>query len=159
MNSPVSDLQSCEWLFLRGLSEPRDNALRIVVEEARAGRSVDAGAAAKAAGVLALEPILHDARLIEHIEGCRVFELCWSSYIAYSVRNESFVANDQYEQSEGRLLVKYSKSRFLDYVALGTFASSDYPGPFVHWGVVCGNHIVDVASLAEPEVRVLPNGA
>lgn len=155
MTSPVLQLQSCEWLFLRTLEEPRANALRVVVEEARAGAPTYAGTVAKAASLPALEPILQGARLIEHTEGCRVFELHWENYIAYSVRNESFVANDKYEKSEGRLLVKYSKSRFLDYVALGTFASDDYPGPFMHWGVVCGDHVIDVASMEEPEVRMV----
>ncbi len=98
-------------------------------------------------------------RASSHSEGCRVFEVVWGSYIAYSVRNESYVANDKYEQCEGRLLVKYSKSRFLDYVASGTFATAEYPGPFTHWGIICGNHIIDVASTEEPVVGLLPNGA
>jgi hypothetical protein len=75
------------------------------------------------------------------------------------VRNESFVANDKSELSEGRLLVKYSKSHFLNYVQLGTFATAEYPGPYNHWGIICGNHIIDVVSTEEPEVKVLENGA
>ena len=159
MKSDTAAIQSCDWLFLRSLDEPEDNALRLVIEEATAGAPTDAKAAAVAASLPELEPILQGARLITHSEGCRVFEVCWPSYIAYSVRNESYVANDKYEQSEGRLLVKYTKSRFLDYVGLGTFATSDYPGPFTHWGVICSNHIIDVVSTREPEVRVLPHGA
>ena len=114
--------------------------------------------AATAASLPELESILQGARVISHSEGCRVFEVCWPSYIAYSVRNESYVANDKYEQSAGRLLVKYTKSRFLEYVELGTFATSEYPGSFAHWGVICSNHIIDVVSTEEPEVRMLPNG-
>src|SRR5687768_9763252 len=159
MSSPISELQACEWLFLRTLEEPHDNALRIAVEEARSGAPANAKAEAKLASLPALESILEEARRIEHTDECKVFELSWGSYIAYSVRNESYVANDKSEHGEGRLLVKYSRSRFLEYVASGTFASADYPGPFVHWGIVCGNHVIDVASTEEPHVSVLPNGA
>jgi hypothetical protein len=159
MNSSVAEIRSCEWLFLRTLEEPQDNALRIVVEEARAGAPADPKAAAEAASLPGLESILQGARLISHTQGCRVFEVTWPSYIAYSVRNESYVANDRHEEYEGRLLVKYTKSRFLDYVELGTFATPEYPGPSSHWGVICGNHVIDVVSTEEPEVRVLPNDA
>jgi len=158
MKSRLAEIQACEWLFLRSLAEPQENELRVVIEEARSGAPVDARAAAVAASLPELESILQGASLISHSEGCRVFEVSWPSYIAYSVRNESYVANDKYEQCEGRLIVKYSKSRFLDYVGLGTFATAEYPGPFTHWGVICGNHIIDVVSTEEPEVRELPNG-
>ena len=140
------------------MDEPQENTLRVVVEEARSGAPTDSKAAAAAASLPALDSILQGARVISHSEECRVFEVYWPSYIAYSVRNESYVANDKYEKSEGRLLVKYTKSRFLKYVEVGTFATCEYPGPFAHWGVICSNHIIDVVSTKEPEVRVLPNG-
>jgi len=159
MNSPVDNIRSCEWLFLRTLEERQDNVLRIVVEEAKASAEGDPKAVAEAASLPELKSILEGARLISHSQGCRVFEVIWPSYIAYSVRNESYVANDKEEEYEGRLLVKYTKSRFLEYVALGTFATAEYPGPFSHWGIICGDHVIDVASTDEPEIRVLPNGA
>jgi hypothetical protein len=158
MDSALSEIQSCEWLLLRAMDEPRPNALRVVVEEARAGAPMDPQAAAVAASRPALASILQGARPISHEVGCRVFELSWRSYIAYSVRNESYVAQDADERSEGRVLVKYTRSRFLDYVALGTCATSDYPGPLIHWGVICGDHILDVVSTEEPEVRVVARG-
>jgi hypothetical protein len=159
MKPAVAAIQSCEWLFLRSIEEPQENALRVVVEEARASAPADPKAVAAAASLPELEPILQGARLISHSDGCRVFAIAWGGYIAYSVRNESFVTNDKSEQWEGRLLVKYSNSRFLDYVERGTFATAEYPGPFAHWGIICGNHIIDVVSTEEPEVTVLKNGA
>lgn len=159
MNSTAAEIQSCEWLFLRSLEEPEENALRLVIEEAVAGAPADLRAAATAASLQEPEPILQGARLISHSEGCRVFEVVWPRYIAYSVRNESYVTNDKYDLFEGRLLVKYTRSRFLDYVELGTFATSEYPGPFAHWGIICCNHVIDVVSTDEPEICILPNGA
>jgi hypothetical protein len=44
---------------------------------------------------------------------------------------------------------------FLDYVANGTSASEDYPGPFRHIGINCLNHIIDVVSDVVPRVRKL----
>ncbi len=132
MNSVIEALQRCEWLFLRSIEDPGTNTLRLVVEEARAGAKATTENVPAARSLPGLQDILQDARLIEHTDGCSVFEVYWDSYVAYSVRNESFVANDKYEQSEGRLFVRYSKSRFLDYVALGTFATEEYPGPLVH---------------------------
>jgi hypothetical protein len=155
MNSVIEAIQRCEWLFLRSIHDLGDNTLRLVVEEARAGVQATTENNPDAKSVPGLQDILQGARLIEHAEGCSVFEIYWDSYVAYSVRNESFVANDKYEHSEGRLFVRYSKSRFLDYVALGTFATEEYPGPLLHWGVICGNHIIDVVGTEAPSTRLL----
>jgi len=92
-------------------------------------------------------------RAIESDATCRAFELVWQSYVSYSVRNESFCTLDKEEVWEGRLFCLYSKSHFLDYVARATFARADYPGPFRHCGINCLNHIVDVVSTVEPQVR------
>jgi hypothetical protein len=97
--------------------------------------------------------VISGTRAIESDATCRAFELVWLSYVSYSVRNESFCTLDKEERWEGRLFCLYSKSHFLDYVAQATFASADYPGPLQHWGVNCLNHIVDVVSIAEPQVR------
>lgn len=94
MDSALSEIQSCEWLLLRTMDEPRPNALRVVVEEARAGARMDAQAAAVAASLPALASILQGARPISHEEG----------------------------------------------------------------GVICGDHILDVVSTEEPEVRVVAHG-
>lgn len=69
---------------------------------------------------------------MEHIAGCRIFVVDWSHYVAYSVRNESYVATDEYEVFEGPNFVKYTKSRYLDFVEQATFASDSHPGPMTH---------------------------
>jgi hypothetical protein len=158
----TSQIQACQWLFLRSLDEPEDNALRIVIEEAKTADKTDSNAVAARAAASenfpALANILQGASLITHSKDCRAFVLNWERYIAYSVRNESYVKSDPYAVFEGRLFVKYTKSRFLDYVSLSTFATSDYPGEYFHWGIACGNHIIDVISTEAPVIRLLPIG-
>jgi hypothetical protein len=140
---------SCKYLFLREISEPNDNRLRLIVEEANAGE-IEPGAR-----VVAGVPF-SDLRPIESSHNDRLFELIWSSYIAYSIRNESFVSLDSSEVVEaGRLICVYSKSHFLDYVAKATSATDEYPGKSRHLGINCLNHIVDIVSIVEPEVRLL----
>jgi hypothetical protein len=139
-------VDSCRWLFLREIGEPEENTLRLVIEEAKADgppedREILPG------------KVISGSRAIESDPSCRAFELVWPSYVAYSVRNESFCTLDKEEVWEGRLLCLYSKSHFLEYVARATFAGADYPGPLRHWGVNCLNHIVDVVSSVDPHVR------
>lgn len=139
-------IDSCKWIYLREIGEPEENALRLVIEEAKADDPPED---------IEVLPgkVIRGTRAIKSDVTCRAFELVWPSYVAYSIRNESFCTLDKEEVWEGRLLCRYSKSHFLDYLARATVASADYPGPLRHWGVNCLNHIVDVVSTVEPEVR------
>lgn len=153
MNNASDQIGTCKWIYLNEIGEPRDNSLRIVLGEASSGAPMAAGTSA--AGALPeLEKILDGARPLLHGSGCRIFELTWASYIAYSVRNESFVSADKSEVFTGRLLVEYSKSKYLDFVEAATFADATFPGPFKHYGIHCLNHIVDVVSLVPPEIQI-----
>jgi hypothetical protein len=144
----ISALNSCEYLYLREISEPADNRLRILIEEAGATPRLTSR---EIGGVE-----FSDLRAIESSDLSRLFEIVWESYIAYSVRNGSFTVLDAYEVIEsGRIACVYSKSRFLDYVSSGTIATSEYPGPFRHIGLNCLNHVVDVISTAVPAIREL----
>ena len=142
------EIDACKCIYPREIGEPEDNALRLVIIEAKAdGAPVD----------VEVMPgkLVRGLCAIESDANCRAFEFVWPSYVAYSVRNESFTTLDKEEVWEGRLLCLYSKSHFLDYVARATFASVDYPGPLRHWGINCLNHIVDVVSTVEPQVRAI----
>jgi hypothetical protein len=142
-------INACEYIFLRDYWEPEENALRIVIEEAKANGPLQD----------ILSPsgriIIRDTVAIESDPTCRVFALEWPSYVAYCVRNESFTSWDNEEAFEGRHFRVYSKSHFRDYVARGTFATDDYPGPLKHWCIVCQNHLVDVVGCVEPEISRL----
>jgi hypothetical protein len=85
-NLPEFDsLNSVRYLYLRELSEPKDNSLRIVVDEAVGNRSVTGKIQVN---LPELAGILKDSFSIETIEGCKAFELSWTSYVAYLVTEE-----------------------------------------------------------------------
>jgi hypothetical protein len=70
--------------------------------------------------------------------------------------NESYARVDEYDVAQsGKLMKIYSKSHFLDYLALASIASKDYPGPFVHYGLICLNHVIDVACQTPPTINML----
>jgi hypothetical protein len=148
--TPVEQLNSVQYLYLRQLAEPRDNSLTAVVEEAVVNR----------AGVASfhpeLEAILKDASPIESVKGCRVFEIHWKRYAAYLVTEELVGSNSATgyddEHYTGKVLRVYTKSHFLDHLARDTGGHTD---PVQHHKLVCLNHLIDVAAYAPPEVRVV----
>lgn len=145
--TPAEELDSCSFLSLADIHEPEENSLRLVVEE---GLVLDREESLEINGV-----VLTGIRPIEVTDESRRFEVIWDTYVSYAVRNESYCRWDDSEEWHGECLRVYSKSKFLEFVAAGTFADEHYPGPFKHYEIVCGNHIVDVASESEPVVRRL----
>jgi len=134
------------YLYLTEISEPEDNTLRLVIEEARASEITE--------DLRVGDVVLPDAREIVSDSRCFAYELVFGFYVAYSVRNESYTAGNENEEYKGRLFRIYSKSPFLDYVRSATFASDEYPGKLSHYGFICENHIIDVVIAGEPEVKV-----
>jgi hypothetical protein len=144
-------LNAHRYLYLTHLEEPEDNALRLIVTEARRGEPSDApDPSLEGLGRLATgtRPIVADER-------CAVYELHFEDYIAYAVLNESFIVADEREKFEGRLFRIYSESKFLAYIAAGTIATADYPGPFKHYELACLNHIIEIASTEPPTITLL----
>jgi len=76
----LDSLESAKYLYLRELSEPRDNSLRLVVQEAVVN---PAGLVRSHPELPELEGILKGASPIESTENCRSFELIWKRYVAY----------------------------------------------------------------------------
>lgn len=99
-----------------------------------------------------LRTMLNESKPLEVTDSSRIYEVRFSDYITYSVRNESYTSIGPDEVFSGRLARVYTKSAFLEYVASGTFATADYPGPFKHYGFCCLNHIIDVAATEPPTV-------
>jgi hypothetical protein len=150
---PISKLDSVQYLYLRQLSEPRDNALRLIVEEAAIDRSVVVGSSPELTAAPELAHILRNASPIESIEGCRTFELYWKRYVAYLVTEEGVgsCGRSDDEVFTGRLLRHYSKSHFLDHLAHDT---GGHMRPLQHYKLICLNHLIDVASEDSPEIHV-----
>src|SRR6202035_5421592 len=150
MSSPpgFDSLNSVTSLSLRELSEPKDNSLRIIVDEAVANR---AGAGLVQADT-PLTEILKDSFPIESIEGCKRFELFWRTYVAYLVTEECVgsCGESAGETYSGKLFRLYTKSHFLDHLARDTGAHTE---PVQHYKLTCLNHLIDVASYGPPEIR------
>jgi len=146
-------IDSCYTIFIREISEPQENVLRLVLQEAE----VSSETVAHEIGGTVIEN-LHP---VEPTKSSRIFELTWKQYIAYSVRNELFASpdGDSEVRASGRRFRTYSKSHFLDFVSRATIANEQYPGPFQHFCVVSEMHVIDVVSTQIPEIRTLRTGS
>jgi hypothetical protein len=143
----IEQINNHKYLYLTEIGEPEDNVLRLVIEQASLGgeeRDVKVGTA-----------IVTNCRDIVSDENCFGYEIIFESYIVYSVVNESFALVDKSGIYTGNLFRIYSKSHFLDYVKVATFASEDYPGIFRHYEIVALNHIVEIVSVDSPTINVL----
>ena len=142
----VADINSCESLFLRYIAEPQNNVLQILVEEA---------ITSAATSTVELAGVSLAVRTIQGTDRSRIWEIVWNPYIAYSVRNESYATEDKAENDGGRRFRIYSKSHFIDFVSVSTFATAEYPGQYRHMSVSCEDHVVDVASVNIPAIRLV----
>ena len=147
------ELNSVQYLYLRELVEPRDNSLKLIVEEAVVNHS---GVVSLRPELLELEAILKDASPMESLEGCRIFEIHWKRCAAYLVTEELVGSNSvtgyDDEHYTGKILRIYTRSHFLDHLARDTGGHTD---PIQHYKLICLNHLIDVAAYTPPEVRVV----
>jgi len=146
-------VDSCYTIFVREISEPEENVLRLVLQEAEKSPET---VSHKIGGT-----VIENLHPVEATERSRTFELRWEQYIAYSVTNESFASpdGDSDVRASGRLFRTYSKSHFLDFVSRATIASEQYPGPFTHFCVVSECHVIDIISTQMPEIQILQTGS
>ena len=98
--------------------------------------------------------MINESMPIEVTEKSARYEIVFDDYIAYAVTNESYAGSIE-EKYEGRLVRVYSDSAFLNYISQGTFATNEYPGPFVHYGFCCLNQIIDVVSERPPVITLI----
>ena len=136
-----------KYIYLNELAEPEDNSLTFKIEEAIVSANREA--------LSVSETRIENLSAIEVTKDSAIYRVVFPSYIAYSIRDESYAIPDDYEIFEGRLLCIYSRSHYLDYINKSTFACDDHPGPFKNYGFNCLNHIVDVVSTVEPAVELL----
>src|ERR1700730_12705351 len=81
----LDSLDSAKYLYLRELSEPRDNSLRFVIQEAVVSPT---GFVCPHPELPELEEIIKGGSPIESTEDCRSFELIWKHCVAYLVTEE-----------------------------------------------------------------------
>jgi hypothetical protein len=144
-------INSVKYLYLREISEPRDNSLRIVVVEAIVNRSAPSPVPAE---LPELSGMLKSSWPIESIPSCKTFELSWNRYVAYLVTEEMVGSCGGYEDEiyAGGLFRVYSKSHFLDHLARDTGTLGE---PIQHYKLTCLNHLIDIAAYKTPEIRMI----
>ena len=145
--STIEELDACRFLYLQSISEPDLNALKLVLSEGIVSDRTET----LAVGTTEISGL----RAVEVAEKSRHFEVVWESYISYAIRDESYCDWDKQEAWTGSTFRVYSRSKFLDFVTSGTFASATFPGPFVHYEIICCDHIIDVASQYPPTIRIV----
>jgi hypothetical protein len=147
----LSIFDSTKYLYLRELTEPRDNSLRLVVQEAVVNFS----------GLVRPYPerpesteLFTAVSPIESTCTCRTFELTWKFYVAYLVTEECVGSCGQYDDEAftGKLFRVYTKSHFLEHLARDTGGHAE---EVLHYKLTCLNHLIDVAAYAPPEIRQL----
>jgi hypothetical protein len=148
--SELDSLDSVKYLYLQELSEPRDNALRIVVQEAVLNRANSVGSIHPE--LPELNEILKGASPIESTPTCRTFELTWKHYVAYLVAEECVGSCGHYDDEiySGNVFRVYTKSHFLEYLSRDTGGHTE---SILHFKLTCLNHLIDVAAYTAPEVR------
>jgi hypothetical protein len=147
-NPEFDSLNSVKYLYLRELKEPRDNSLRLIVDEAVLNHS----GTVHLPGLPDLSEIVTNAAPIETIEGCKSFELYWKHCAAYLVTEEIVGLRGAYDDEvfTGSIFRVYTKSHFLEHLARDTGCHSE---PILHYKSICLYHLIDVASYASPEIR------
>jgi len=119
--------------------------LRLIVQEGRASERL---------ATLEVGGSVLEGHPVEIDPTCRSFEIFWHKYVAFLVTNESFAIDDESDAMfEGRTVRMYSKSRFLHHVKNSSQASDEYPGPLLHFRIICEHHLVDVVATETPVVR------
>jgi hypothetical protein len=149
----VSHLNEAKYLLLHSISEPEENSLRLVVEEAIADHTQTISTPDPTSP---FAEIRRGSWPIKAVEGCRRFELQWTRYVAYLVTEEIVGSGGSYEDEvyTGKLFRVYTKSHFLDLLARNTGGHFE---PILHYKLICQNHLIDVAAYGPPEVRLLEN--
>ncbi len=132
-------------IYFEQIYEPEENTLRLLFSRNRTSETPET--------IKIGEIEINDTYSIDVDESLPLIELDFEWYIGYSIRNESYTSWDDYEEFEGKTFRIYSKSRYLDFIKVGTFATDNYPGPYKHYGITCLKHVVDVVSVSVPIIK------
>jgi hypothetical protein len=147
-----SSLDSVQYLYLRVLLEPRDNALRIVVQEAICNREKPVKSDPDVSPEL--NALRSGAFPIESTANCKTFMVEWKHYVAYLVTEECVGSCGSYDDEiyTGRLFRTYTQSHFLDHLAHDTGGHFE---PLEHHKLICLNHLIDVVATKPPTISII----
>jgi hypothetical protein len=147
-----TSLDSVQHLYLRALLEPRDNALRIVVQEAVSNCEnpvlADPGRSPE------LDALMSGSFPIESTTNCKTFMLEWKHYVAYLVTEECVGSCGSYDDEiySGRVFRTYTQSHLLNHLACDTGGHFE---PLQHHKLICLNHLIDVVATAPPTISII----
>jgi len=142
-------LQYQGYIYLNSIFEPEDNALIVDIERCKISGNV----AEEKTGESTSSSSSYASIDVDY--ALPIIRLTFDWYIAYAVRNESFTVIEEYEMYKWSAFAVYSKSRYLDFIEVGTIADDIHPGPFKHYGIHALNHIIDVVSTEPPSISVI----
>ena len=147
----LGSINQHKYLEMIEIQETYKDCLRIVIAEAGViENSIEITVQEEPNS--SIREILKDSKPIEVTDQSARYEIIFDDYIAYAITNESYAGNIE-EEYEGKLARIYTRSAFLNYVSQGTTATSDYPGPFKHYGFCCLNQIIDIVSEEPPVIK------
>jgi hypothetical protein len=145
-------LDDCAYLFAVNVREIEELRLGLTLAEAKAQAQITV-----AADIGPLAALRLGGSPIEQDDTCRVFGLVFdrNHMISYTVLNESYGRYPQPpEVFTGKLFRIFSHSHLLEFIERTTCASDSYPGPLMHFQIVCLNHVIDVVATAPPKIAV-----
>jgi hypothetical protein len=142
-----------KYLDMIEIKETYSDCLRIVIAEAVVS-NITSEISPQQESNEVLRNLLNESKPINVTDESARYEIVFDDYIAYVVTNESYAGGID-EKFEGRLARVYSESAFLNYISQGTFATAEYPGPFVHYGFCCLNQIIDIVAEHPPVMRII----
>ncbi|MBE6571135.1 MAG: hypothetical protein E7656_02670 [Ruminococcaceae bacterium] len=123
--------------------EDNENSLRIIYALTKVGEK---GEGIAPALPKKLKDALSDSRPV-YADNEDVFEIYFSDYLVYQVRNEIFAKRNDKDKELGKWLTVFESSRYLDYNGIA-------PGlPIKHYGIWSEWQIIDVISDSVPTVR------
>lgn len=139
------DLMELNDVEFSGITEPDINNLRIFISRCKTSETSEE--------IVIGENLVKNVYSVDADMDLPILQIDFDSYIAYSVTNESYTSWDEYEVFEGKAFRIYTKSRYLDYIKVDTFAEGIFQGEFVHYGIVCLNHIINIVSVDKPIIN------
>ena len=141
--SPLEVIESQDYIWLVGLSEPSTNELTITVSptlygETRVGIPFVGGV-----------PLDLPGRILTPNESIEI-DITFNFYFFYRVYNETYSCPHQNAKHEGKRFRTYQESEFITRVDMNG-KEIDEKDLNKHYQIGCMYHIIDIVSWSQPE--------
>jgi hypothetical protein len=146
----LEQINNCKYLYLESF-RPGEDLMTLVVDVVEA-RAEDT-AAPIVTGSSELNAVLGVGRPIAVKAGYRRFRVKFANYLSFAVTDETY-AQPEDSDDYSKKIRTYASSTFLEYISKSTWATSEHPGPFAHYALVCSDHVINVVCPEPPEIDV-----